>query len=148
MEKEQRVGREAEVSVVRNRNVTKIPSDYVKHHEKAEIYTVRKRKMLIRRLVAFIIIVGFAAYFMVSTLLRQTAALEEMKEEKKQADQELASLKKDATILKEEIVKLNDEEYIAKLARKDFFLSNSNEIIFNLPEENNDKEKTTGKSAY
>lgn len=88
-----------------------------------------------RRLVVFILIVGLAAYFMVSTLLRQSATLEAMKEEKQRADQELASLKKDETILKEEIVKLNDEEYIAKLARKDYFLSNSNEIIFNLPEE-------------
>ncbi len=64
-----------------------------------------------------------------------------MKEEKQKADQELVALKKDETILKEEIIKLNDEEYIAKLARKDFFLSNSNEIIFNLPEEKKDKEK-------
>jgi cell division protein DivIC len=32
------------------------------------------------------------------------------------------------------IVKLNDDEYIAKLARKEYFLSNDNEIIFTLPE--------------
>jgi len=64
-----------------------------------------------------------------------------MKEEKQKADQELVALKKDETILKEEIIKLNDEEYIAKLARKDFFLSDSNEIIFNLPAEKKDKEK-------
>lgn len=123
------------MSVVRKRNITKIPSQYVQHQEKAVIQTARKRTLLIRRLIAFVLIVGLAAYFMVSTLLRQTATLEAMKEEKQRADQELASLKKDETILKEEIVKLNDEEYIAKLARKDYFLSNSNEIIFNLPEE-------------
>lgn len=64
-----------------------------------------------------------------------------MKEEKQKADEELVALKKDETILKEEIIKLNDEEYIAKLARKDFFLSDSNEIIFNLPTEKKDKEK-------
>lgn len=123
------------MSVVRKRNITKIPSQFVQHQEKAVIQTARKRTLLFRRLVVFILIVGFAAYFMVTTLLRQSATLEAMKEEKQSADQELASLKKDETILKEEIVKLNDEEYIAKLARKDYFLSNSNEIIFNLPEE-------------
>ncbi|MGG7622162.1 FtsB family cell division protein [Bacillus coreaensis] len=129
------------MSVVRKRNITKIPSQYVEHQEMAVIQNARKRTLLMRRLIVFIVIVGLAAYFIVSTLLRQSATLEAMKEEKQKADQELVALKKDETILKEEIIKLNDEEYIAKLARKDFFLSNSNEIIFNLPEEKNDKEK-------
>lgn len=38
-------------------------------------------------------------------------------------------------MLQEEIVKLNDDDYIAKLARRDYFLSENNEIIFNLPKE-------------
>jgi cell division protein DivIC len=129
------------VSVVRKPNITKIPSQYVEHQEMAVIQNARKRTLLMRRLTVLIVIVGLAAYFIVSTLLRQSATLEAMKEEKQKADQELVALKKDETILKEEIIKLNDEEYIAKLARKDFFLSNSNEIIFNLPEEKKDKEK-------
>jgi cell division protein DivIC len=129
------------VSVVRKPNITKIPSQYVEHQEMAVIQNARKRTLLMRRLTVLIVIVGLSAYFIVSTLLRQSATLEAMKEEKQKADQELVALKKDETILKEEIIKLNDEEYIAKLARKDFFLSNSNEIIFNLPEEKNDKEK-------
>lgn len=129
------------MSVVRKRNITKIPSQYVEHQEMAVIQNARKRTLLMRRLTVFIVIVGLAAYLIVSTLLRQSATLEAMKAEKQKADQELVALKKDETILKEEIIKLNDEEYIAKLARKDFFLSNSNEIIFNLPEEKKDKEK-------
>ncbi|WP_066059222.1 FtsB family cell division protein [Robertmurraya korlensis] len=129
------------MSVVRKHNISKIPSQYVQHQEKAVIQNARKRTLLMRRLTVFIVIVGLAAYFIVSTLLRQSATLEAMKEEKQKADQELVALKKDETILKEEIVKLNDEEYIAKLARKDYFLSNSNEIIFNLPVEKKDKEK-------
>jgi cell division protein DivIC len=129
------------VSVVRKPNITKIPSQYVEHQEMAVIQNARKRTLLMRRLTVLIVIVGLSAYFIVSTLLRQSATLEAMKEEKQKADQELVALKKDETILKEEIIKLNDEEYIAKLARKDFFLSNSNEIIFNLPEEKKDKEK-------
>jgi cell division protein DivIC len=49
-------------------------------------------------------------------------------------------LKKEETLLKEEIVKLNDDDYIAKLARKEYFLSDENEIIFTLPEKKS-KEK-------
>ena len=43
-------------------------------------------------------------------------------------------MQKEEEQLKEEIVKLNDDEYIAKLARKEYFLSDDGEIIFNLPE--------------
>ena len=39
-------------------------------------------------------------------------------------------------------VKLNDDDYIAKLARKEYFFSKKNEIIFNIPEDK--KEKSTG----
>ena len=59
--------------------------------------------------------------------------LDEKTEEKEQLKKNLAKLEKDETLLKEEIVKLNDDDYIAKLARKDYFLSDDNEIIFTLP---------------
>ncbi len=36
-------------------------------------------------------------------------------------------------------MKLNDDDYIAKLARKEYFLSEKNEIIFSIPE---NKKKT------
>lgn len=35
-----------------------------------------------------------------------------------------------------EIAKLKDENYLAELARRDYFLSKPNEIIFVLPKEN------------
>ena len=35
--------------------------------------------------------------------------------------------------MKEQVIKLNDDDYIAKLARKEYFLSESDEIIFTLP---------------
>ena len=61
-----------------------------------------------------------------------------------QIEAELDSLKQDEVLLKEEIVKLNDDEYIAKLARKEYFLSKDNEIIFTLPEKKKQKmEKST-----
>ena len=47
---------------------------------------------------------------------------------------QLAKLEKEQRLLEEEIVKLNDDEYIAKFARKEYFLSDDGEIIFNLPE--------------
>ena len=43
--------------------------------------------------------------------------------------------------LKEQIKRLNDKEYIEKLARSEYFLSNDGEIIFKLPEEKKESEK-------
>lgn len=76
---------------------------------------------------------------MISTYLSQLSALDDMRANKKQLDKEFAGLVKQQQILQEEIVKLNDDEYIAKLARKEYFLSKKNEIIFNLPQ--NEEEK-------
>lgn len=72
---------------------------------------------------------------MISSTISQTAKLEEKVVQKKKLDNQLAELKKQEDILKEDIVKLNDDDYIAKLARKEYFFSEKNEIIFNIPED-------------
>ena len=81
---------------------------------------------------------------MISTIISQNFALANKTDEKEQLKKELVTLEKDEVLLKEEIVKLNDDEYIAMLARKEYFLSNDNEIIFTLPEaENQEKVKAS-----
>ena len=78
---------------------------------------------------------------MVSTLISQNSTLADKKVEKEQAQQELSSLQKEESLLKDEIVKLNDDDYIGKLARKEYFLSDDNEIIFTLPEKKDKEEE-------
>jgi cell division protein DivIC len=131
----------ANVGVKKNQSVTKIQSSYIQQQEKNEIGSKRKRKLLIRRLVVFLVFASAISYFMISTLISQASSLEEIKAEQTQLNEELNGLMKTEKILKEEIVKLNDDEYIAKLARKDYFLSEEGEVIFNIPQEK--KEKTT-----
>lgn len=87
----------------------------------------------------FFVLASVISYFMISTLISQASSLEEIKAEQQQLNEELAGLKKKEMILKEEIVKLNDDEYIAKLARKDYFLSEEGEVIFNISEEKEEK---------
>ncbi|WP_413304779.1 septum formation initiator family protein [Bacillus sp. 1P10SD] len=117
------------------RNVSRIQSTYVQQQEYAEIASARKRKLLIRRLAMFIVFASLLSYFMISSTISQSAKLEAKIAQKKQLDQQLADLKKQQDILKEDIVKLNDDDYIAKLARKEYFFSEKNEIIFNIPED-------------
>jgi cell division protein DivIC len=133
------------MSVVREKNIAKIQSTYVLQRESAEIATTRKRKLLLRRLFLFLIFAVFVAYFMVSSFLAQATKLDAKITQKKQFTKQLTELKEDQDILKENIVKLNDDDYIAKLARKEYFFSDKNEIIFNIPE--NKKENRTKKQT-
>ena len=57
-----------------------------------------------------------------------SSKLEDLEEEKKQIEYQVGLLE--------------DEEYIAKLARKELNLSKENEILINLPEENTADEST------
>ncbi|MFS0638440.1 septum formation initiator family protein [Mesobacillus foraminis] len=124
------------MSALRNRNVAKIENQYVKQQEVAGIAENRKRKRLFRRLTVFFAFASIITVLMISTTISQTLALEQKQEVVEERKQELSSLKKRQEILEEEIVKLNDDEYIAKLARSEYFLSEKGEIIFKLPDEN------------
>lgn len=128
------------MSVIRKKNIARIENQYVQQREKAGIAETRKRKLLFRRLAVFALFASVISYLMISTFISQTAALEKKQEDKTQLEQKLANLQKRQEILDEEIVKLNDDEYIAKLARKEYFLSEKNEIIFNLPKEKKDSQ--------
>ena len=128
------------MSAIRKKNISKIENQYVQQREKAGIAESRKRKLLFRRLAVFALFASVISYLMISTYVSQSSALEKKLEEKEQQEQKLASLQKQQEILDEEIVKLNDDEYIAKLARKEYFLSEKNEIIFNLPKEKKDSQ--------
>jgi cell division protein DivIC len=130
------------MGAVRKRNVAKIQSTYVEQQEFAEISTARKRKLLVRRLSLFSAFAVFVAYFMISSILSQAKILDGKVSQKKQLDQQLTELKNQRDSLKEDIVNLNNDDYVGKLARKELFFSNKGEIIFNIPD--NKKEKSTG----
>lgn len=128
------------MGVIRKRKITKIENQYVQQREVAGLAENRKRKLLFRRLAVFALFASVISFLMISTFISQSAALEKKQAEKEKLEQKLAVLQKKQEILDEEIVKLNDDEYIAKLARREYFLSEKNEIIFNLPKEKKDSQ--------
>lgn len=127
------------MSAVREKNVAKIQTTYVKQKEYAEVASARKKKLLFRRLALFLVFAAVISYFLISGFVSQSSMLEAKVAQKKQLNKELAELEKKEQILSEEIVKLNDDEYLAKLARKEYFFSEQGEIIFNIPEESEGK---------
>lgn len=64
----------------------------------------------------------------------QGGVLAEKKEELEQRQAEIKALQEKRETLEYEIKRLHDEEYIAELARKYYFLSKPGEVIFVTPE--------------
>ena len=94
-----------------------------------------RKKYIYRRISIFLGVFGVVMLIMVGTLIKQAITLHQKNEEKIALQEKLQTLREREILLNEEIIRLGDDEYIAKLARKDYFLSQENEIIFNLPEE-------------
>lgn len=128
------------MSSLRKKKVAKMENPYVAQQEK-KVQTVEKKKRgLMRRLTLYSVFAAVFLIFAVSTLITQNVALDEKVQQKEELKGKLADLKKDETLLKEEIVKLNDDDYIAKIARRDYFLSEKGEIIFTLPKGKEDSD--------
>jgi cell division protein DivIC len=127
------------MATVQPKNVAKIETSYVQQQEYSEHAAARKKKKLYRRLSVFFVLALFVSYSMVSSILSQASVLDEKVAQKKQLDKQLESLKNQQNSLKQEISNLNNDDYIAKLARKEYFLSNKDEIIFNIPDGNKEK---------
>ncbi len=92
-----------------------------------------------RRLAAFFVIAVIVIGFLGKTLMNQNERLEAKQHILKEREEELVEALETQELLKLQIAKLDDDEYIAKLARKEYFLSEKGEIIFTIPDESKDK---------
>ncbi|WP_313894747.1 septum formation initiator family protein [Psychrobacillus sp.] len=122
----------------RNTSVEKqIPSinaDYVRSVERQDKKSRAKKVRLYRRLAVFTVMSIMVISFLVSQLVLSNNALDQKIEQKEKVVEELAKIQEEQEMLSLKISKLNDDEYIGKLLRKDYFLSEEGEIIFSLPE--------------
>ncbi|WLR50915.1 septum formation initiator family protein [Bacillus tianshenii] len=119
----------------RKRNITKIRSSYTVQQDRKQDIARLKKKRLFQRLVMFAIVALIVTGGMIVTLISQSQAIEKKEIEKAELEEELAVLQKDERNLKEEITKLNDIDYIKKIARRDYFFSEEGEVIFQFSDE-------------
>jgi len=131
------------MSVIRKQKVPTFPTDNIQQHQPNSLSGARKKKLLMRRLTTFFVCAAVIGFIMISTLISQSSTLKEKRAEKEQLEGQLVALEKQEADLKDQIARLNDEEYLAKLARKDLLLSQKGEIIFNIPEK--EAKNATGK---
>jgi len=126
--------------------IASINTDYVRAVVRKEQRQRAHRVRLYRRLAVFGILVVLTAIGIGSMMVSQTKTLAAIESEKADAIERLEEVQEEQEILKHQITKLNDDEYIAKLARKEYYLSEDGEIIFAIPEEDEKgKENKDGK---
>ena len=114
-------------------NVRRIKSDYVAEHEAIQEKLARRRKGIIRRLTAVTLgvfmFIGFATY----TIYNQGAFIQEQQAEKNRLEEELQVLQQEEEELSDVIKNLYDPDYIAEIARRDFYLTKPGETLFQVP---------------
>ena len=103
-----------------------------------DVHPPGRKKRRIRRkprflLFSFISVVLLTLF--TTTFISQTVTLKEKQEQKKEVLAKLHQAKEQQQQLKMQIENLEDDEYIAKILRRDYFLSEKGEIIFIIPEE-------------
>ena len=97
----------------------------------------RQRVLSRRRLAVFFVVATAICVVLVSTMMNQNARLAEKEVQKLNVQEELIAVQEQKEMLELQIAKLQDDDYIAKLARKEYFLSEEGEIIFTIPQGNN-----------
>ena len=126
------------------KNISRLNNEYT-HNKTLEALRKRKQKRhMRRRIVGILVISGFFVSGFAINIWSNTQTISQMEQEKKEAQNELKLVEKEQENLNNQIKKLEDEDYVAKVARSQYYLSEENEIIFSLPEDNaaNEIEKT------
>lgn len=122
----------------KEQSIKQLQTSYVRQHEELIIKRRERKKRVLRRLVVFGLFAILVCGSGISILISQAKEISAKEEQLLLAQKEYEQLLKEEIMLEEEIVRLNDDEYIAKLARKEYFLSEKDETIFVLPESNKD----------
>ncbi|AIS58681.1 FtsB family cell division protein [Listeria ivanovii] len=116
--------------------VARIENRYIKDTATMKKTRNRRRVALFRRLAFMAIIFAVVGGLLTVTYTQQVLSLKDKKEKQVKVDKKMVAMKDEEQALNDQIKKLHNDEYIAKLARSEYYLSKDGEIIFNIPEEN------------
>lgn len=126
-------------------NVAYLPTDFAK--EQYANYAKQQRQVIYRRRRLFVIfaVAAVVAILFGISLLRDFSRLHQLEiyqdktiVQKAETDQQITSLKKDVALLE-------DDDYVAKLARSRYFYSKEGEINFRLPDSVTQSQEETTK---
>lgn len=113
--------------------VASIHNEYVSSLQQKVDRKKAHKIRLYRRLTVLAIVAILILGVMTHTFFDQKKLLALKKQEHEEMLVELKELEKEQDYLTDQIAKLNDDDYIGKLARHEYFLSDKNEVIFSMP---------------
>ncbi|EUJ40309.1 cell division protein DivIC [Listeria weihenstephanensis FSL R9-0317] len=125
------------------RNVTRMNNRYVQDETIMKKQRSRRRVALFRRLLMLAAVIVVISGGLVYAYSQQVSLLHAKEKEKVELNKKSLAVAQDQKELKSTINKLHDDDYIAKLARSEYFLSEKGEIIFNIPDENDKKKESS-----
>lgn len=121
--------------------VASIETEYVRSYQKKETWRRNQKKRLKRKLLIYAIIATIALGGLAQMYFKQQRVLAAKHEQYEKMKAQLENVKEEQEALNKQLEKLDDDEYIAKLARQQYFLSDGKEIIFSVPENDTNNEK-------
>ncbi|AYC30688.1 FtsB family cell division protein [Paenisporosarcina cavernae] len=122
-------------------SISSINHEYARAVQRKEQHRQAHKTRLLRRLVVFGIVSLVVLGFIGLNMMNQAKTLAAKEEAMNVALANLDAAEEEQEMLKSQILKLNDDEYIAKLARKEYFLSEEGEIIFAIPDPDKKKKE-------
>ena len=115
--------------------VTQLPNQYTKVRS-LEAHRQKKRERRLKQRLGFILLIGTVIVILLAAQLinskRRAAELEELTE---QTQTERAEVMEHQEELEYDGGRLEDDNYIAKLARNEYYLSEDDELIFTFPQD-------------
>ncbi len=113
--------------------VASIQTEYVRSLQKKELRKNVRKVRLYRRLAVFAVAAAIILGGLTQMFIKQKQVLAVKEQQKVEVLAQLEVMQEEKDMLQRQLVKLNDDDYIAKLARKEYFVSENNEIIFSVP---------------
>ncbi|MDA1478208.1 FtsB family cell division protein [Bacillus changyiensis] len=118
----------------RKYNISQIENEYKDQIERKQQHLKRKKRGLYRRLMVFGAVALLFTIVLGGTIWSQASTIDSQEAKKAELLKKLHKVEAKKTDLKEEITKLKDKDYVAELARKEYYLSKKGEIIFKFNE--------------
>lgn len=116
--------------------VTQLKNEYTKTKTVQAHRENKFRKQRKRRIASIAVISGLFIAGLSMNLVKNTQLISDLDAQKVAAAEELDHVEATQENLQNEVKKLQDDDYIAKLARSQYYLSKEGEIVFSFPEDN------------
>lgn len=114
--------------------VVRLLNNYTKNRDSEKKQLASESRVSRRRTIVFGSILLGIALVLLLVAFNQKQANEELHNEVLATTEVLEEKNKQHSDLEQQIRQLNDDNYILRIARSEFFLSEEGELIFNLPD--------------